>query len=320
MNKIEKLTLEQEKLMPSYAQKWIKIGTDTKQCPEDTAKEIVKDFRDLINMKTNVPTIFAENPIEAWVLCCLHEHEVPLENLYTEMEKVFAYESDYEIPQASLPFNDLSLCSSFSFYDYMLNVVGVKLEAELQKKYEIWERTSQIWGIYPLADLTVVCKKPLEVHLNENNVLHRNEGPALVFGGLGDFKVYALNGVGVPEYLAMTPSHQIDLNLYKKESNADVKAEFVRKVGIERFLEMGKKLDTYENYDQEENSWWWKSEYELWDMKALFPSLNSAPFLKMVNQTTKIFHMEGVPSTCKNLVDAIKSRFGGRDMRIVNIA
>jgi hypothetical protein len=124
----------------------------------------------------------------------------------------------------------------------------------------------------------------------------------------------------VPEYLAVTPGHQLDLELYNKEQNADVKAEFVRKVGIERFLEMGKKLDTYANYDQEENPWWYNSEYELWDMQSLFPTLETAPFLKMVNQTTRIFHMEGVPPTCRDLPSAIKSRFGGRDMRIVNVA
>lgn len=318
--KIEKLTSAQEALMPSYVEKWIKIGTDTNQCPEDTAKEIVGDFRKLIGLKKKVPTVFAENPIEAWVLCCLYEHKVPLNDLYAEMEKVFAYESDYEIPQASLPFNDISLCSTFSFYDYMLSVVGVKLDAKLLAKYKVWERTSMVWGIYPLANLTVVCKKPLEVHLNENNVLHRDGGPALVFGGLGEFQTYQLNGVEVPEYLAVTPGHKLDLKLYTQEKNADVKAEFVRKAGIERFLEMGKKLDTYENYDQEENPWWWKSQYELWDMQALFPSLSSAPFLKMVNQTTGIFHMEGVPASCKKLPEAIRSRFGGREMRIVNIA
>lgn len=320
MNKIEKLTPEQEALMPVYVDKWIKIGTDTVQTDEATAKEIVKDFRDLIKMDSEVPTIFAENPIEAWVLCCLHEQNVPLDKLQDTMRSVFAGNRDYTIPKASLPFNDISLCSTFSFYDYMINVVGVKLEDDLQKKYEVWERTSKVRGIYPLETLTVVCKKPLEVHLNEAKVLHRDGGPALVFGGEGDFKVYALNGVAVPEYLAVTPSHEIDLEMYNEEQNADIKAEFVRKVGIERFLEMGKKLDTYENYNQEENSWWWKSEYELWDMQNLFPSLQTAPFLKMLNQTTGIWHMEGVPPECQTLTDAIRSRFGGRDMKIVNVA
>lgn len=338
-NKLDKLTPEQEALMPQYVKKWIDIGTSTDQCPEDMAADIVKDFRALIELDPDVPLVFANNPIESWVMCCLHEQGVPVDHLHSTMKVSFiraGYSTDpmpddpseyqqkaanreYEIPQASLPFNDISLCSTFSFYDYMLNVVGVKLDADLESNYKIWERTSNLWAIYPLETLTVVCKKPLEVHLNENNVLHRDGGPALVFGGEGDFKIFALNGVGVPEYLAVTPSHKIDLDLYTKEQNADVKAEFVRKVGVERFLDMGKLIDTYEKYDQEDHSWWWKSEYKLYDMQFLFPSLEAAPYLFMVNQTTKIFHLEAVSPECQTLAAAIKERFG-RDMRIVSIA
>ena len=276
--KIEKLTPEQEAAMPQYVKKWISVGTSTAEIPDEEAATIVANFRKLINLETNMPLVFAKNPIEAWVLCCLHEQDVPLDKLQETMKDVFAGKNKkYEIPTASLPFNDISLCSTFSFYDYMINEVGVELEPELLAKYKIWEQTSKLWAIYPLPTLTVVCRKPVEVHLNENNVLHRDGGPALIFDGEGDFKIFCLNGVTVPEYLAVTPSHKIDINLYKEEKNADVKAEFVRKVGIERFLELGKKLDTYENYDQEQHIWWWKSEYELWDMVSLFPSLPSAP-------------------------------------------
>lgn len=319
-NKIEKLTPEQEAKMPDYVAKWIKVGTSTKEIPDNEAKVIVDKFRNLINLEVDVPLIFAKNPIEAWVICCLHEQFVPYEDLEKTMKEVFAgTNKNYEIPTASLPFNDISLCSTFSFYDYMINEIGVVLDQDLLDKYKVWEETSKLWAIYPLPTLTVVCRKPVEIHLNEDNVLHRDGGAALSFDGEGDFKIYCLNGVTVPEYLALTPSHELDINLYKEEKNADVKAEFVRKVGIERFLEMGKKMDTYENYDQEDHTWWWKSEYELWDMQSLFPSLSSAPFLKMLNQTTGIWHMEGVSPECKTLKDAIKERFG-RDMKIINIA
>jgi hypothetical protein len=99
-----------------------------------------------------------------------------------------------------------------------------------------------------------------------------------------------------------------------------VKAEFVRKAGIERFKSLGKLLDTYQNYTGAEYEWWVKSQYELWDMEAIFDGLSSAPYLSMVNQTTSIFHFEGVSPDCKDLVSAIKQRLGGRDMIISTIA
>lgn len=317
--KIEKITAAQEKKKATYVQKWIDVGTNTLNESIEETTRIVENFRNLIGLES-APVLLVDNPIEAWVVCCLHEQKVPFENLLSTMKNVFNGNVEYTIPKASLPYNTIGLCGRFGFYDYMLNVLGVKIEESLLKKYKVWEETSKLWAIYPMQDLTVVSRKPTEVHLNENNVLHKDGGPALVFAGEGDFKIFSLNGVVVPDWLALTDSHKLDIKKYKNIKNADVKAEFVRKVGIEQFLSLGKKLDTYENYDQEEHVWWWNSEYELWDMKSLFPNLDSAPFLKMRNPTTKIWHMEGVSPKCKTLTDALKERFGGRTMKIVNAA
>jgi hypothetical protein len=317
--KIETITKEQEALMSNYAQKWIKIGTSTETVDEQSTIEIVDKFRRLINRKT-APLLIVDNPIEAWIVCCLHEQKVSFDKLIETMKSVFKGNRDYKIPKVSLPFNDIRLCGAFSFYDYMLNVLGVKIETKLLEKYKVWEETSKLWAIYPMEDLSVVCKRPLEVHVNERNILHRDGGAALVFGGEGDFKIFALNGVIVPEWLAVTDSHKIGIEKYNEITYADVKAEFVRKVGIEQFLSKGIKVDTYENYNQEDHTWWWNSEYELWNMKALFPNLPSAPFLKMKNPTTKIWHMEGVSPKCQNLTDALKERFGGRNMKIIAAA
>lgn len=318
--RIDKLTPEQEAKMPEYVKKWIGVATSCEEVDDTTTAEIVKDFRELIKLNSDVPLLIVDNPIEAWVACCLFEQEVPLENIREEMVNVFERKSKYSIPQASLPYNTTLLSYVFSFYDFMFNEVGVEIDEELMRKYQVWQRTSALWAIYPLENLTVVSRRPIETHINENNALHRDGGPALVFNGLGDFKIFALNGVRVPEYLAVQESHEIDIEKYTDETNADVKAEFIRKVGIERMLDKGKKIDTFEKYDQEDNPWWWKSEYELWDLQVLFPSLKSAPYLKMRNPTTGIWHVEGVSPKCKTLPDAIKERFGGRDMKIVQAA
>lgn len=85
-------------------------------------------------------------------------------------------------------------------------------------------------------------------------------------------------------------------------------------------LDMGKIVDSYENYpDQTNYSWWWKSEYELWDMSAIFDEIPYQPYLKMKNQTTGVWHVEAVSPNCKTLLEAIKERFGGREMKIVSI-
>jgi hypothetical protein len=124
----------------------------------------------------------------------------------------------------------------------------------------------------------------------------------------------------VPASLVITPAEELSLDFFKNEKNADVKAEFVRKYGVERMIDMGKTVDTYENYpDQTNYSWWWKSKYELINMGTLF-GIEYQPYLRMVNQTTDIWHLEAVSPACLTLKDAIKERFGGREMKIVAIA
>ena len=309
--------------MPKYVDKWIAIGTSTEPLDPDRTQEIVNKFRGLIERKTDVPLIIVNNPIEAWVGCCLSEQDVKPEDIVEGINEVLTNNNpkDYEIPQGFLPWASGSFfASTFSFYDYIFDVLGVRLEDELYEKYKIWQDTSEIGCVYPLEELTIVCEKPTEINLNEDRVLHKDGGAALTYAGHGDFKVYSLNGVTVPEWLAVTPAEEIELERYNEIENADIKAEFVRKVDIERFINKGKLIDTYEKYDKKQHDWWHKSEYELYDMAFLFDGLDTAPFLSMVNQTTKIFHLEGVSPQCQSLEAAVKERFGGRDFKIRDIA
>jgi len=322
MNKIEKLTKEQEAKIPEYVRKWIDIGTNTDRLDPEMTRKIIDKFRTITKMP-EAPLLIVENPIEAWVCCCLFENNnVAFEDLVQEMHDVFhGNPKKYKIEQASMPYQSGSFFANvFSFYDFMLEELGVEIDKDLYVNYKNWEMTSQLGCIYPLDKLTVVCQKPTVIHLNERNVLHKDGAPALECAGEGDFKIYALNGVVVPEYLVMTPEEKLDIELYNKETNADIKAEFVRKVGIERFLEKGKLMDSYENYTGAEYDWWHKSEYQLWDMASLFSGLNKAPFLKMLNQSVGIWHMEGVSPECNTLEDALKERFSGKSFIIKNIS
>jgi hypothetical protein len=164
----------------------------------------------------------------------------------------------------------------------------------------------------------LVSERPIRLNVNSRGQLHDEREKAIEYSDGWGF--YYLNGVSVPEVLVKTPSEKLSMEFFKNEKNADVKAEFVRKYGVERMIEMGKEIDSFENYSQTDNPWWYKSEYQLYDMKELFPGIEYQPYLKMRNQTTNIWHMEAVSPACRTLKDAIKERFGGREMKIVAIA
>lgn len=321
--KIEKLTPEQEAKMPEYSAKWIAVGTNTDRLDKARTEKIINQFRKLINMSVDVPLIILDNPLEAWAACHLiTDHGVPIDQLDTALDALFnGNPKKYKIPPAQIPWQSGSFfAGTFSFYDFMFEEVGVEVDAELYIKYKTWEATAQLGCIYPMKEYTIVSQKPTEIYLSEQNQLHRDGGAALVYAGRGDLKVYSLNGVRVPQYVAVTPEEKLDLEYYKTIQNADVKAEFVRKAGIERFKNLGKLLDTYLNYNEKDQPKWWSSQYELWDMKAIFDALPTAPYLSMVNPTTKIFHFEGVSPACHNIPAALKERFGGREFFIRDMA
>jgi hypothetical protein len=54
-------------------------------------------------------------------------------------------------------------------------------------------------------------------------------------------------------------------------------------------------------------------------MQSLFPNVDYAPHLKMLNQTTKIWHVEAVSPSCKTIEAALEDRYG-RNVEIVGVA
>jgi hypothetical protein len=204
----------------------------------------------------------------------------------------------------------------FSYYEFARNELAISFTNSIE--YESFLNCHSYGMVWPLKNLCVVCQPPTVINKNSRG-LHCENGPALSYNGQNE--IYALNGVTMPKEIVLTSSEDLSIDFFKNEKNADVKAEFVRKFGIERMLDMGKLLDTFENYpNQKDYDWWWKSQYELYDMSKCFADILYQPYLKMMNQTTKIWHMEAVSPSCRTLKDAIKERFGGKEMKIVAIA
>lgn len=200
-----------------------------------------------------------------------------------------------------------------AFYDYF-NRIGVEYDKSCGfSELKDFIRYSGVFCTLLYANVAGVAIRPCEVHRKDEN-LHNEKGMAIKWRD--GFGIYALNGVIVPEYLVMTPEGQLDIEFWKKEKNADVKAEFIRKFGVERMAHMGKVVDSYRKYN---NEWYKKSEYELIDMSGIFTSLKYQPCLKMKNQTTGIWHMEFVSPDCRTIDEAIRFRCGEGGIQIVSI-
>ena len=147
-----------------------------------------------------------------------------------------------------------------------------------------------------------------------NGQLHSDGSPSIEYND--GFKVWSLNGVKVPQYLAETPTEKLDLEFFKKEKNADVKAEFIKKYGVQRMLSLGKKMD---DSSKSRNSWYVDSEYELYNLGSIF-NRERAVFLKMKNLTTGTYHVEGVDPSCNTVNEALEYRAKNRKINLQGVA
>jgi hypothetical protein len=177
----------------------------------------------------------------------------------------------------------------------MLNELNVNLDVKYKNLWRIFENTSKLSLVYPFEDICFICNKPKEIKL-QNNVLHSENSPAIYYDET--FKVYMLNGVKVAEEIVMTKAEDLDPKILLKETNADVRREIVRKIGIERVLE---KLG-YSTLD--------KSKDGMYELVLLdIGDNNKRPYLKMKNPSVDIWHIEGVPQG----IDTIEKALAWRD-------
>ena len=292
MNKINSLTEEQQILLKDFYKKSLEDGRSIEPINHAEAENVIFELYKKYGLNKKPNFHYFQSPMQL-----LTKHpEVKLDNYFGGQQWNYWK----------------------AFYSYC-EMIGVKYEKENSDLLALWMREAKhLHWWFPYEDDCAIIERPIKLSVNDAGFMHCESDMAIKYAdGWG---LYYLNGVAVNQYLVKTPSEELDINFFLKESNADIKAEFVRKYGVERMAHLGSKVDSFEKYPKKTHHWWHESQYELWDLKVLFPGLDYQPFIKMLNQTTGIWHMEAVSPQCRDLKAAIKERFGGRELKIVNIA
>jgi hypothetical protein len=200
------------------------------------------------------------------------------------------------------------------YYQYLSKFLGIDY-GKFQSILNIWDDIGHSCGWwYPYENICFISDRPKVINKNSRGQLHKDLSPALEFRD--GYCLWMLNGVSVPQYLVETPEGELDIEFFKKETNADVKAEFVRKYGIERLQGLGKKICDAKKHS---NEWFRKSEYELINMGDVF-GVSYAPHLKMRNLTTGIWHLEAVSPDCRTIEDALKFRSKNRNINLQGVS
>lgn len=330
---IDNITLEPNKLSDDaiialcheFYNDFVKHHEDKEKFPNMPAVEIIK-LGDYINVPSRHDQTIGYQGVSYW----LHE-QIP-------------------DPQIRLIRSRLPLQSG-SFIDYIGKIININLNTfggiiqhchdayknlcydkckilkienpYLQKFWDWYTKSLDVLAMYYLKkdNTCYVIKKPdeLKIDVDKKEIYFR----------YGQEEFYYKNKVKLPVWLYKTKADDLKTEDFLLLQNADTKAVFIEKFGIDRLAKLGTVIDSYENYP--DNEMWAKSEYKIIDMHKIIPAreridrwknsrgrakpFTYAPFLYMKNQTTGVYHLEGIHPRCKTLYDAIKMRYKGLNIK-----
>lgn len=310
--KIDKLTPEQEALLPAYRDKWLKIGLQSgKKLPaKDQLKFLFKGVYEAGGFVAPEIVITVTNPLEGCLASkYLSDMKAPfdLTDLQGQVDTYIAQNRDRKDVLKTLN-NELNkaiygLHDGFwlGFYDFFLEQFGMK---EIEKLVPLMDLAKAgIGWSWCFEQAVVVSPQPAEFHM-KNERLHNLTGPAIKYDN--GFCVYAINGVifeGEMIKFVTTPAKELNANEVLNIKNVEQRAETIKKVGINR-------LFTALNPEQLDTATVNGLPYQLYRVSIGYPVPRI--YLKMNNPSIEGVHIEAVHPDCKTVMQALSYRNMGK--------
>ena len=168
------------------------------------------------------------------------------------------------------------------------------------EKWDCWEKLSEHSGWrFVHEEFCIISDRPEVLKVDEDNRPHCEDGPFCRWRD--GTELYSLRGVRLPAHWVLTPAHAISPQSVLAEKNVDIRRELIRKIGIESMLTAlpHKVLDTEGNYQL---------------IRIDFPDgPQDTRYLKMLNPSINVYHLEGVERECNTVQEAKNwraARFG----------
>jgi hypothetical protein len=146
---------------------------------------------------------------------------------------------------------------------------------------------------WPFAHACIITPRPSAILRNPAHQLHADGRMALAYGDA--WGIWALNGVRMPQWIVEPPAGQLDPRKLTTIGNAEIRREFVRKVGIDRIC-----------YKLGANVTDKQGAYELLRLDVGGGRIWS--YLKMLNPSIGTWHVEGVPNEIQTVQEALNWR------------
>jgi len=238
--KIEKLTKEQEDMLPVLRDKWIEIGLRCEPTDKKTSRKALKLIYKELNMAPPELILWGRSPLEgAKIYDTLLQNKDDLEKLETKEDiRKFVRKAlkapDYKFVNKNKILNEVNYgqfeASWISYYAAFqeFGVTGL----EILEGFKLLAQSAG-WT-WLLGNVAIVTERPEFIHLNDEKELHCEDGPALQFPD-GESKYYYYNGVEVPSWVLTNPE-KITVESIKKERNMEISRIMREKYGIGRYM------------------------------------------------------------------------------------
>ncbi|MHC4977036.1 MAG: DUF6745 domain-containing protein [Planctomycetota bacterium] len=217
-DKIEKLTPEQEKLLPVYRDKWIEIGLSCEPLMVAEAKIAAAQAYKAANLP--VPDV--------WHICDSPQHAARVAAVLKSLDfMIYSDDPEQQAKWKALKPDEMSVdeyrsllaehnvtakdrvsdmiygshdADWLSFYDYMDEVLALECVKPLRGLIEL-AKCCGWWAPYEKA--VILQHRHTELHRDEEGRLHNESGPAVRYRD--GWSVWAIHGVMVNEQIVMRP-------------------------------------------------------------------------------------------------------------------
>jgi len=318
MKRIGKLTGEQEAQIPKYIAKYIALASEPMN--KDIATTAVRALYKHMGEEAPI-VIFGSSPLNAVLLCAMFQlllsgskpsrldshlssrldsqlysqlrsqldsqlYSRLDSQLYSQLHSQLDSQLDGISKDGYLTIWWLAWAAWYNYAKF----IGVEFDEDVYSTFMAF--TANVHFIIPYSGIAFIAEKPINVCWHDGQ-LHNAHGPAVEYSD--GYSLWSLNGVTVDERIVTTPAAKLDPRLILSEKNAEVRRELVRKIGIERmYYELGGKV-----LDK-------RDDYELITLNL--GDGNIRPYLKMINPSIGVYHIEGVPPDVRTVDQALTSR------------
>lgn len=275
----------------------LKDAWDTSPADHKVAEDTIADFYDWKGLK---------RPTFVWVASPHSALEYIKKHKYPECGPMFGQHYDY--------WNGAARYVAATKHSY---------GTDIDRRLAWWPKLAESCGWwFPYEFLCICCEKMSEAHWEvreDRRVPHNDSGPAILYAD--GWSIWALHGTLVPEELVMTPAEKLNPAKLATYTNAEVRKEFVKKIGVGRLESMGKLIDENKGslrsiatggIVQKKGSGSRYSDYKLIDMAKVIDSEADsdfyAPYLFMTCISDGERHAEGVHEDCHTVEDALNWR------------